>query len=97
MMRALAVVLSALMLCSFQRPPPEYRGCVVNITTIYASPDVVEGFCSWFGLEGALGCADDRFAVLIHPSHWRNAWGDYAEYVEHELGHACGWPADHPR
>ena len=75
-------------------PPKEYRGDArmqVHFT------DHAQSLCSIVKAKaGSIACAGvgSDWAIMPNPCAWRDP---YARMMCHELGHANGWNADHPR
>jgi hypothetical protein len=44
--------------------------------------------------RGSIACANEGWAIMPNPCAWRDP---YAKMMCHELGHANGWAAGHPR
>lgn len=75
-------------------PPEKYQGDArlrVHFTD-HATP-----LCGIVKAErGSIACAGvgSDWAIMPNPCTWRDP---YAKMMCHELGHANGWSADHPR
>lgn len=80
-----------------QRPPPEYRG---NRTVAVSFVDRPSESCREMGSrlgpgQYARACEQAQRLVLPNPCTWPDQ-SDFVQLVCHELGHANGWPGDHP-
>ena len=96
MLAALAVSVA---LANFDVPPKRFQGEVV-VTLVTFAPDRIGSYCHEWGVDraDASGCyiAPLNAIAMINPCK-ASAPGYIGHLLCHEIGHAEGWPAEHPR
>lgn len=81
-----------------QRPPARYQADRTVVAVLTADP---AGACRRLGAVAAEGaqivaCHHAGTIVLLNPCLIPAGESDFAGDACHELGHANGWPANHP-
>lgn len=99
---ALALALAALSVsacagAAFAPAPPARFRQDGQVALQLVGPDHVAATCEAMGAPpGARACERAGLIVFPNPCAWANA-SDLRDLLCHELGHANGWPATHPK
>lgn len=79
-----------------QRPPARYQHDATVIVRLHPANDIARD-CAELGAVhrgSVVGCFAGLGVQLPNPCEWPDP---FAQLFCHELAHANGWPADHPR
>ena len=81
--------------------PPTRDQAPVRAVMVTVDPRQIGELCQGLGVgeRWAEACTDTRSRppVIYLPNPFDMPSGETERLLKHELGHANGWPADHPR
>ena len=84
-------------LASFSDPPKRYQ-CQAQGVRLLIADNPAQLCQQWReGYAGSACCYVESLNAVIIPSPWSVPRDTLAQCIRHEIGHACGWPGDHPR
>jgi hypothetical protein len=77
---------------NFDKPPARYH-CHASVALLTVDPSEIARYChSW----DAQGCYNPAANTVVIMDPFDRDSGYVGRMIQHELGHACGWPGDHP-
>jgi hypothetical protein len=82
-----------------ERPPARFQGDRAVVALLTADPIAACRRIGAVAPEGRVlvACEQNNVLVLLNPCLIPPGEDEWADDACHELGHAGGWPANHPR